>query len=39
MPFLSKTAAGQVAGGGGGNYLNPGKLPSGGSFRFALLDD
>ena len=39
MPFLSKTATQQVATGGGGNYLNPGKLQSGGSFRFALLTD
>ena len=39
MPFLSKAATQQVAGGGGGNYLNPGKLQSGSSFRFALLTD
>lgn len=39
MPFLSKAATQQVAGGGGGNYLNPGKLQSGSSFRFALLSD
>ena len=39
MAFLPKSAADQFAGGGGGNYLNPSKLHSGASFRFALLDD
>ena len=36
MGFLSKGGADNVAGGGGGNYLNPGKLQSGASMRFAL---
>lgn len=36
MAFLPKSAAEQVQGGGGGNYLNPGKLQSGASMRFAL---
>jgi len=38
MPFLSKGASAAVAGnGGGGGYLNPSKLKSGESYRFALL--
>lgn len=36
MAFLPKSAAEQVQGGGGGNYLNPSKLASGASMRFAL---
>ena len=39
MGFLSKGGADNVAGGGGGNYLNPGKLQSGASMRFALCTD
>ena len=38
MGFLPKSAAEQVQGGGGGNYLNPGKLQSGASMRFALCE-
>ena len=38
MAFLPKSVADQVQGGGGGNYLNPGKLASGASMRFALCE-
>ena len=39
MPFLSKKAVSAVAGGNGGGYLNPSKIQSGSSVRFALLSD
>ena len=39
MPFLSSKAASAVAGGTGGGYLNPSKIQSGSSVRFALLSD
>jgi hypothetical protein len=40
MPFLSSKATAAVAGGAtGGGYLNPSKIQSGSSVRFALLDD
>lgn len=38
MALLSKTAQAAVAGSGGG-YLNPSKIASGSSVRFALLSD
>lgn len=38
MPFLSQKAVSAVAGGTGG-YLNPSKIQSGSSVRFALLSD
>ena len=39
MPFLSEKASSAVAAGTGGGYLNPSKIQSGSSVRFALLDD
>ena len=39
MPFLSQKASSAVAGGTGGGYLNPSKIQSGSSVRFALLSD
>ena len=41
MAFLSKKATSAVStgGSGGGNYLSPSKLQSGGSMRFALASD
>ena len=39
MPFLSEKASSAVAAGPGGGYLNPSKIQSGTSVRFALLDD
>lgn len=40
MPFLSKTATAAItANGAQGGYLNPSKIPDGGSVRFALLSD
>ena len=39
MPFLSENASSAVAPGAGGGYLNPSKIQSGSSVRFALLDD
>ncbi len=40
MAFLSKKASSTVATtGGGGGYLNPSKIQSGSSVRFALLTD
>nr|BAR39957.1 hypothetical protein [uncultured Mediterranean phage uvMED] len=39
MPFLSKKAQSAVAGSGDRPYLNPSKIPSGESVRFALLND
>ena len=39
MPFLSEKASSAVAAGTGGGYLNPSKIQSGLSVRFALLDD
>ena len=39
MPFLSEKASSAVAAGSGGGYLNPSKIQSGTSVRFALLDD
>tara|TARA_R100000781_G_C4068208_1_gene123531 strand:+ start:424 stop:1008 length:585 start_codon:yes stop_codon:yes gene_type:complete len=39
MPFLSENASSAVAPGAGGGYLNPSKIQSGSSARFALLDD
>lgn len=38
MPFISEKNKAAAAGGGGG-YLNPSKIVSGSSVRFALLDD
>ena len=38
MAFLPKSVADQVQGGGGGNYMNPSKLASGASMRFALCE-
>ena len=39
MPFLSEKASSAVAAGSGGGDLNPSKIQSGSSVRFALLDD
>ena len=40
MAFLTRTASAKVsAPAAGGSYLNPSKIPSGGSVRFALLSD
>ena len=39
MPFLSKKASSAVAGSGDRPYLNPSKVPSGETVRFALLSD
>lgn len=39
MGLLSKKNQNAVAGGGGGGYLNPSKIQSGSSVRFALLTD
>ena len=39
MPFLSQKAVSAVAGGTSGGYLNPSKIQSGSSVRFALLSD
>tara|TARA_R100000781_G_scaffold2519_2_gene4058 strand:+ start:921 stop:1505 length:585 start_codon:yes stop_codon:yes gene_type:complete len=39
MPFLSEKAASAVSTGTGGGYLNPSKIQSGSSVRFALLED
>ena len=40
MAFLTKSASSKVSStGGGGQYLNPGKLQSGGSMRFAFATD
>ena len=39
MGLLSKKNQGAVSGGGGGGYLNPSKIQSGSSVRFALLTD
>ena len=39
MPFLSEKASSAVSTGAGGGYLNPSKIQSGTSVRFALLDD
>ena len=39
MPFLSESASSAVAPGAGGGYLNPSKIQSGTTARFALLDD
>ena len=39
MPFVSENASSAVAPGAGGGYLNPSKIQSGSSVRFALLDD
>ena len=39
MPFLSEKASSAVAAGSTGGYLNPSKIQSGTSVRFALLDD
>lgn len=39
MPFLTEKAQSAVATTETGGYLNPSKLESGGSVRFALLDD
>ena len=39
MGLLSKKNQGAVQGGGGGGYLNPSKIQSGSSVRFALLTD
>lgn len=39
MGLLSKKNQGAVAGGSGGGYLNPSKIQSGSSVRFALLTD
>jgi len=39
MPFISDKNKSAASGGSGGGYLNPSKIQSGGSVRFALLDD
>tara|TARA_Y100001963_G_scaffold155396_1_gene246432 strand:- start:171 stop:761 length:591 start_codon:yes stop_codon:yes gene_type:complete len=39
MPFLSEKAASAVSASAGGGYLNPSKIQSGSSVRFALLSD
>tara|TARA_B100000459_G_C8580655_1_gene203127 strand:+ start:352 stop:936 length:585 start_codon:yes stop_codon:yes gene_type:complete len=39
MPFISDKNKSAAASGGGGGYLNPSKIKSGSSARFALLDD
>ena len=39
MPFLSQKARSAVTTGTGGGYLNPSKIQSGNSVRFALLND
>ena len=39
MPFLSEKASSTVSASSGGGYLNPSKIQSGSSARFALLDD
>jgi hypothetical protein len=39
MGFLSTNATAAVASSGGGGYLNPSKIASGSSVRFALLSD
>ena len=39
MPFLSEKASSAVAAGSGGGYLNPSKIQSGTSVRFALLEE
>lgn len=39
MPFISDKNKSAASGGGGGGYLNPSKIQSGGSVRFALLQD
>ena len=39
MGLLSKKNQSAVSGGGGGGYLNPSKIQSGSSVRFALLTD
>ena len=39
MPFLTEKAQSAVATTQTGGYINPTKLESGGSVRFALLDD
>ena len=39
MPFLTENAKAEVTSTQSGGYINPTKLESGGSVRFALLDD
>lgn len=39
MGFISDKNKSAASAGGGGGYLNPSKIPSGGSVRFALLAD
>lgn len=39
MPFLTEKAKAEVTSTQSGGYINPTKLESGGSVRFALLDD
>ena len=39
MPFLSKAGSSAVAVKATGGYLNPGRIPTGSSVRFALLAD
>lgn len=39
MGFISSKNKAAVSGGSGGGYLNPSKIQSGGSVRFALLTD
>ena len=39
MPFLSKEGSAAIAPKATGGYLNPGKIPTGTSVRFALLQD
>lgn len=39
MGFISSKNKAAVSGGSGGGYLNPSKIQSGGSVRFALLED
>ena len=39
MPFLSKAGSSAVAVKSTGGYLNPGRIPTGSSARFALLSD
>ena len=39
MPLLTEKAKAEVTSTQSGGYINPTKLESGGSVRFALLDD
>jgi hypothetical protein len=39
MGFISSKNKSAISAGSGGGYLNPSKIQSGGSVRFALLED